>query len=142
MHFLLHHFFFYLTSCCLPSSAWVPLTSLRNFSSFHLFQLPNILSLFSLSLLYVLLHTCSFGVSHYINMSLFPSSYAFSIILLQSLFLPLLPLYAPASTISPESLKWYLSGLGPINPASLCLFCPSLIRGLTGDILLLLVLGV
>lgn len=47
----------------------------------------------------------------------------------------------PSSSVSPESLIWYLSGMGPINPASLCLFSPPLIRIHTGDILLLLVVG-
>lgn len=51
------------------------------------------------------------------------------------------PLLSPSPSISasPESLIWYLSGMGPINPARLCLYSTPLIRMHTGDILLLLV---
>ena len=51
------------------------------------------------------------------------------------------PCSASPSLFPPESLIWYLSGVGPINPASLCLSAPPLIRMHTGDILLLLVVG-
>lgn len=54
---------------------------------------------------------------------------------------PFSPSRSPSISVSPESLIWYLSGMGPINPARLCLFSPPLIRMHTGDILLLLVVG-
>lgn len=80
----------------------------------------------------------------YVHCILFITSYHLSVLLLFSFFpwsVSLLSLFPPSCSVSPESLIWYLSRMGPINPASLCLFSSSLIRMHTGDILLLLTVG-